>query len=365
MMATDAQRRTLLKALAATLCTPVLTSCKGLDDEQLLLSTSRLADGQFALCCLDTRGALRWKHVVEQRGHDVVVHPQGRQAAFFARRPGKQVWIMDVGRGRLLQQLNCEAGWHFNGHGCFSADGKTLFTTETALNPNRGQIGVWSWPDGKRVSTFSSGGLDPHQCLLSDDGTGLVVANGGIDTGNGRSKLNLTQLQSNLSYLSADNGHIQRQEHASHQQLSIRHIARLADDRVIIGMQFEGDKKLQPALVAIAGRNHGFHALPPPKKGWASMTHYIASVANDSSGRYLAATSPRGGQMVIWDSETMQCVEQQALADVAGLASLKNGFAATSGLGIVASWHSNAAMQIQRTSNSAVAWDNHATQISI
>jgi hypothetical protein len=75
------------------------------------------------------------------RGHAMVQHPLRRNAiVMFGRRPATQGIEVDIVTGELRRVFTCAKNYHLFGHGCFSADGKTLMTTEANYETGEGKI---------------------------------------------------------------------------------------------------------------------------------------------------------------------------------------------------------------------------------
>lgn len=363
MTAINLNRRQTLLGLAACSTLPLL-GCKPGQAQPQLLAAARIGKDRYALCGFGTNGQVHWQHPITQRAHDVCLHPQAAEATFFARRPGPTAWRLSLQDGQLLGQIPAADKRHFNGHGVYSTDGQHLYITQTREGNHAGAVGVYDTRSGQLLAELASGGLDPHQCLLLDNGATLVVANGGLLESDQppRRKLNRDSMQPSLSWIDLASGRIVHQQKLDNHQLSIRHLAALPDGRVAVGLQYEGPQDDQVALVAVADAQQGLKLLPPPPRGWASFTQYVASVACSPDGRYLLASSPRGGCFAVWDLASGQARDQHALADVAGAIGLGSGFALSSGLGLVARWHPDQSLDVAASSVPGLAWDNHMRQ---
>ena len=120
---------------------------------------------------------------------------------FVARRPGTRVVEVDLRSGEVMGQFACAADRHLVGHACFSADGRVLYTTESAIAEGRGKIVLRNADSYAAVDEWDSHGVGPHDLKLLPSGRELVVANGGILTRpySGRQPLNLDTMQSSLT----------------------------------------------------------------------------------------------------------------------------------------------------------------------
>jgi hypothetical protein len=112
--------------------------------------------------------------------HGLAVDPRdpSRVAVFEKRGPG--ACVADLRGTQVPQPLRTSARRRFYGHGAFSRDGALLYATESIVD--RAFEGVLVVRDARtlqelgEVPTF---GAAPHDCRLLDDGTTMVIANGG------------------------------------------------------------------------------------------------------------------------------------------------------------------------------------------
>lgn len=329
------------------------------------LSAGRDAQGEFFLAGLSTGGDVLFRHPLPGRGHAAAADPTRPEAVAFARRPGRFADVIDCRNGRAIARLEPPAAHHFYGHGTFSPDGSLLFTTENDFDKARGMVGVWDAADSyRRVGSFGSGGIGPHDIILRRDAPGLVVANGGIEThpDSGRAKLNLPDMRPNLSYLGFD-GHVQDQMELP-QDLhlnSIRHLAVRSDGRVAFAMQWQGDLGEMLPIVGlhIPGQPPQLMAEDDPRL--LNLHGYGGSIAFSAEGTLVAVTSPRGGVVQIMDCASGTLVKEHRMADVCGLAPLSNGFTASTGTGQIMRISAD---EIHTLSRSELAWDNHLIRLA-
>ncbi|KIC19856.1 DUF1513 domain-containing protein [Leisingera sp. ANG-Vp] len=355
-------RREFLTGLIATGLVPQATWASA--GSPAFLSAGKDAGGNFLLAGLTRSGEILFRHPLPARGHAAAAHPVRPEAVAFARRPGRFADVIDCRTGAAIARLHPPNGHHFYGHGTFSPDGSRLFTTENDYENARGVIGVWDAAKGyRRLTSFSSGGIGPHDMLLRRDVPGLVVANGGIEThpDSGRAKLNLPDMRPNLSYLSLG-GTLQEQMELP-QELhlnSIRHLAMRADGTVGFAMQWQGDVgELVPMV--------GLHRPGTPPRLMADddprvlkLRGYGGSIAFSPDGTQVGVTSPRGGVLQLMDTETGDLLQEHRMTDVCGLAPSANGFTASTGTGQV---YEVAATGKRPLHRAGLAWDNHLIQI--
>ncbi|SLN42863.1 hypothetical protein PSA7680_02133 [Pseudoruegeria aquimaris] len=266
------------------------------------LSAARAPDGHHLLCGLTPRGEIAFSLPLPDRGHAAAAHPHLAQAIAFARRPGTYAIVLDCISGKQLARLEAPGGRHFYGHGTFSMDGTTLFTTENDYDGGRGVIGVWNAENGyRRLGEFDSGGTGPHDIQRLPDGKTLVVANGGIEThpDTGRLKLNIPTMRPNLTYLSPEGRLLEKIELGpAHQKNSIRHLAVDATGTVAFAMQWQGADSPELPLLGLHDRS-GNQLRFAAAASIPRMKGYLGSVATTPDGGTLATTSPRGSRLQV------------------------------------------------------------------
>ena len=313
-----------------------------------------------------------FKVVVPLRAHDSVLHPIRSQVLFFSRRPGRDIYCVDYQSQRLVHTLQAKAGHHFYGHGCFSADGKLLFTTENPFhlsrsNGHEGVIGIYDSVDYQRLGEMPSGGIGPHQLKMMPDQNTLVVANGGIFTHPAlpREKLNLDSMQSSLAYIDASEGKLIERYFPQDPQMSIRHLDCGAQNQVVMGVQYQGPAfESRPLVLSHKGEDQ-LHALVANKSIWQSHAQYIASVAIDGQREIALTSAPRGGVVDCWDLKLGKHKQQFNIRDAAGLSfnSKQQKFMISNGRGQILQWRPDERPQVLQ--QEAFQWDNHLTSALI
>ncbi|NIZ14915.1 DUF1513 domain-containing protein [Phaeobacter sp. HF9A] len=268
------------------------------------LSAGKDELGLFVIAGLSASGAVLFRHPLPDRGHAASAHPTRPEAVAFARRPGRFADVIDCRSGAQLARLEPPEGHHFYGHGVFSPDASTLYTTENAYDLGEGRIGVWDARDYRRIGAFSSGGIGPHEIRLRRDAPGLVIANGGIEThpDTGRTKLNLPFMRPNLSYLSLTGALEDQMELPSDLHLnSIRHIAVRSDGTVGFAMQWQGDLGEMVPIVGLHRPGSAPRLMAEGDPRLRNLNGYGGSIAFSGDETQVAVTSPRGGVVHVMD----------------------------------------------------------------
>lgn len=368
MHSMETNRRTLLAGLSALGLVAVLPEGAFAAGETGFLTTARdKLSGNFRLARVDSDLNIVWEQPLPGRAHGTNLTPDGKAALVVGRRPGKFAVLFNVADGETIRTLEPVTGRHFYGHGVFSRDASTLFTTENAYETGDGVIGVYDARDGyKRIGEFPSGGVGPHQLDLLPDGRTLTIANGGIQThpDRGREKLNLDTMHSSLTLIDSESGTIKddfRLADADDRLLSLRHLA-LDGSRVVIVAQdqaTDGHKRQLTYYCDTAGKE-GLTPLATPGTAKPHFNGYCGSVAADAATGTVAVTSPRGNTVAIWRSKGTgyEWLGEVSLADCCGL----GGCIVTTGSGIVRKMDAEGRTVAER-SYPFRQWDNHLTPI--
>ncbi|MEM8548895.1 MAG: DUF1513 domain-containing protein [Pseudomonadota bacterium] len=260
------------------------------------------------------------------RGHAVLPHPSRRKSVLYlARRPGTQALEIDTTSGKQVAGFTCESGKHLLGHGCFSLDGRALFTTEADIDSGAGLIVVRDAADYRVLAQWSSGGVGPHDLCPIPDGKTLVVANGGILThpDSARQPLNLDTMRSSLTYIDTATGRSLGEFLLEEPKSSIRHLAVGVDGTVAFGVQLQRQVAQHNRPVPLTGLHRPgakLELLPSPDTVTTALHDYIGSVAICSGSGTVGFTSPRGNVAAFWRIRGSEFAGYHRLRDVCGIA---------------------------------------------
>lgn len=309
----------------------------------------------YVLHGLTALGESRFEIALPARGHAAAAHPTLALAVAFARRPGTFALVLDCLTGHVRHHLTPPQGRQFNGHGVFSADGSLLYTSEVVAEGSAGRIGLWETDGFTRIAEWDTHGIGPHDIKRRPNG-GLVIANGGIQTDpSDRTKLNLADMQPNLTLLAAD-GTVTDQVHmpAGLQQNSIRHLALHGND-IAFAMQWEGDAREPSPQLGLWTPGQPPRICPPREAEAFAMKGYAGSIAISRNSDLVALTSAPGGVLMLFDAAGMP-LATHARADLSGIAALPDGLMATDGQGGI--WQV-AQDGLTLLARSETLWDNH------
>ena len=354
------------------------------------LGTARFADDDHRAVALDADGRPLSERRLPERAHGLAVHAGRGIGCVFARRSGNWLYAFDLADLGGARRVDAPPGRRFSGHGCYSRDGRRLYTTENDIERQRGVIGVHDVTRGyRRVGELDSHGVGPHEIVRPPDSELLVVANGGIathpDHGEGRTPLNLGDMHPDIAVLDARDGtllsrHVLPDEH---HRVSLRHLAVDASHRVWFAAQFATDPELAaetphiaaPEALPLAGsfallspRGHtrsgggrfALDVLALPADRVPQRHAYLSSVASD--GRDIVYTAARDGVAFRVDASRGELGEVVRLPDCSGVArdgtGSGSGFVVSSGLGEIVHWNRHGVAPLSLAN---CAWDNHLT----
>lgn len=329
-------------------------------------SACRFPDGRFGVAVLDATGAIVRSVVIPARGHCAAVDPTGRRLALFARRPGTFAIVLDRAGAAPDRVLEAAEGRHFEGHGQFSRDGRLLYAAENAYEEGVGVIGVYDVDKGfARIGELPCYGVGTHEILFAPDGRTLIVANGGILTHPDypRAPLNLADMQPSLARVDIDTGDLLESvaPPADLKSLSPRHLAVDGRGRAWLGCQWEGADEAAVPLLAVHAPGGDLRLVALPDEARVALRHYVGSLAIADDGRHLAVSGPRGGIVLIIDTDTEAVVDRRPLPDGCGAApATGGGFVLTSGDGDVVVRRAGADAGV---GHADVAWDNHLRRL--
>ncbi|WP_164924568.1 DUF1513 domain-containing protein [Sinorhizobium fredii] len=313
-------------------------------------------DGGYGIATLTEAGEIVERTVLPARAHGMAFSPATRRAVAFARRPGTYAMILATDGTAEPIVITAAEGRHFFGHGCFSADGRLLYATENDFSANRGMIGVYDGTRGfARIGEFPTYGIGPHDMTLAPEGGTLVIANGGIETHPdfGRTKLNLDRMEPSLTLVDTATGALIEKHGlpAELRQLSTRHVDIGADGRIWFACQYEGARDDLPPLVGHCAKGEKLTFVPLPESTTAALANYVGAIAVNRREGLVGLTSPKGNVAVTLDAKTGSVVKEERVADAAGVAAAKPGFAVSSYDGLFMS------------RRSPVAWDQHIIRL--
>lgn len=243
---------------------------------------------------------IAWSVELPSRAHGLLAEAGGGLLVVAAR-PGR--WLLRVdGDGRVQRRLSIDdepGGRRFDGHALRSADGRWVYTPETAPD-GQGWLSVRDAHTLRQEAAWPTGGIDPHHLLLDAQGH-LVLAHGGIlRTPDGR-KRDLDRMASSLVRIDGRDGRRLGEWRLDDPRLSLRHLAwgRDADGAPLLGVALQAEHD-----------DAGRRAAAPVLAVWDGQSLSVPSIAADGQGYAgdivpaaragFALSSQKAGRALLW-----------------------------------------------------------------
>jgi hypothetical protein len=344
------------------------------NDERWLSAQGRNAD-TYGLGWINPQQKSSEQKWVSFRGHGLCQNPEKpEQVVMFSRRPGTHGIRFNTDTNDIDGRFHSIKDRYMQGHGCYSADGKWLYCTESSISSGEGKITVRDATTLKQVNEFDSHGIGPHEIRLMPDGHTLVVANGGLLThpSSGRKILNLTTMRSSLSYIDSSNGELISEHFLDEPKASIRHIDVAADGTVAVALQVQreamSNKELTP-LAAIHKPGQPLKILQAPEALMVKLNDYMGSVTIHNDSRIAGFTSPRGDLAMFWHLDDLSLQSYHVFHDVCGLALSQDNkyFVLSNSAGKVRQINTRT-LKVDKQKSLQFPernWDNHMISISV
>lgn len=306
-----------------------------------LISAARIGETDGGVK-IDSEGLTGFS--LPDRAHGLTRLPTG-EVVLIGRRPGKFAAILSAETPQAIAIRHVFApirGHRFAGHAALHPDARMLATSEIDAETGAGRVVMRDAKNGAPKAIFAAG-IEPHDLLFARGGSRLVVAIGGIAKAADVKgpPINAGNIESAIVELDPKSGAVLRRHALGEpmKSLSLRHMALAPDDEtVLFGMQDQDRAQLRPLMghLRVGGE---ITLLPLPGEDEGALRSYVGSVAIDSSGRFIASTSPKGGMIGLWSLADGRWFGGLAVPDVCGLAAdtVSGKFWATSGLGDVLS----------------------------
>lgn len=298
---------------------------------------------------------------VPKRSHASVLNSRTGEVLFFARRPGNEIFVFS-NSDKQSQLVTAAAGRHFYGHGVLDPEHRYLLTTENNYSDGTGRIVIRDVLAGYKVAhEYSSSGVGPHELVFLNADV-IAVANGGIRSHPSapREDMNVDSMAPNVTFFQWRTGRRMASFAPSNAKLSLRHLARLSDQAVVVAAQSHDWLTPQQSLVYKVDASGEGTAYVSDTLFAANRRHYIASVCTVGE-RIAVTTSPKSGHLDFWiDNKWSHSLTS---FDVAGVCSLPGSrdllFSNGRGDMVRAASSSSAELDPTVLSFKGIHWDNH------
>ncbi|PWW01962.1 hypothetical protein DFR52_102627 [Hoeflea marina] len=314
-------------------------AARALERSDALFASAYMTRDGYGVAMLTERGEILHRTPLPDRGHDVVMAPDGSSAIAFARRPGTFAVKFDPAGRTPPLTISSPEGRHFYGHGAFSLGGRLVYATENDFDAARGMIGIYDVADRMtRIGEFESHGVGPHDIEIMPDGRHMVIANGAIETHPDmeRVQLNLATMKPNIAVIEIATGALVARHALAPElhQLSLRHMARDGRGRVWFACQNQGDATQVHQLVGhLSADLSALRLIDLPEEPLVSLRGYVGSIECNATSGLVAITSPRGNVAISFEGDSGRIVDELRIRNVCGVAPHGAGFIRSTGEG--------------------------------
>lgn len=332
-------------------------------NKNLLISCYTDNNNNNYVCIFDLNGNIKFNIRLSFRGHSFAYNKFNNHLIVFGRRPSFLTSVVNLNNGNKILDINSIKNRHFYGHGCFSHCYNYLITTENDFKNHNGIISIRDVNNNyKLIKEFNSYGKGPHEILLLNNKNIIVVANGGIKTHpkTARKKLNIHNMESNISFIDFDNGKLLEQYKLKDQYQSIRHITVSKNNDVYFSTQYQSKINDSKKIVGVV-RSNKIELFDIENKFLEKFKNYSGSVKFDEVNNLLVVSHPRGNRLSFWDAKKKVFIKTIKFSDVCGIAVNQNKIFVSNGYGDLRKYYfyqkNFFTEYFQRKIN--LKWDNH------
>lgn len=241
--------------------------------------------------------------------HGIAVDPLNPLRLVVCEKIGPGAAVIDLSTMKLVQKIQSPVDRWFYGHGEFSADGKTIYTTETYnVDNKRGAIVERDAISFDELGEFPSFGDSPHECQLINGGETMVVTNGG---GNMNGSL------PNISYIDVASRKLIRQEKPTTRALNTGHFYTSDNNDLVVVSAPRDGSKIRLGGLSIQPSGKAMKTVTSPKKVVSQMLGESLSVVIDKN--IALVTHPEGNMISFWDITSRKFIKKLALEKPRGV----------------------------------------------
>lgn len=269
---------------------------------------------RFDLCVLDLDDAGFPLSLIPMDffGHGVTPDPTDPTVISVFEKRGRGACEISLGEGRVTRTITTAANRQFYGHGAYSPDGKLLYSTETVIEGDyTGLIAVRDARTHEYLGEFPSYGSSPHDCRLIDNGSTMLITNGGGPRGGIAPSVTFVdvktqQLKEKLEF---DTDHV----NAGHVDIDSK------GGLAVVSAQREGLPDKAPGGITLRLPNGRFHTLKQPAAIVERLLGESLSVCIHEPSNIVGATTPAGNLLTFWDLENGELVRHYEVPNPRGI----------------------------------------------
>jgi hypothetical protein len=250
-------------------------------------------------------------------------------AAVFEKR-GPNAAVIELLEGKV-RPITAGPGRAFYGHGLFAPDAKELYGVEIDTDTHEGMLSVRDPETWQVKGEISTAGKNPHDAMLLDDGTTLVVTNGGGALG--------SDAPASVAFIDLPSRRVIDRVLVADEQLNAGHVAVAKDGSIAVVSAprdgLPGATSLGGMSLRRAGETGGLERLREPEAVMQRLIGESLSVAIHEESGIVAATHPFGNLLTLWNLAERRMLRSFEMVSARGVTVTLNGryFAVSHGLG--------------------------------
>lgn len=254
--------------------------------------TEGSSDINYVLSIIDVTRQQRHLSTMSFLPHGIHSNATDLNRLAIFEKKGPNACEYDLASRSIVREIPRVNNRYFYGHGAYSVDGASLFSTETRLDSFDGVIGIRNSTDLGYLGEFPSYGKEPHECKLIDNGNTLVVTNGGGD--------NSGEAPS-VTYIDVNTQQLVEKVELTNTKLNTGHMAISSKgDLVVISAPRLGLDSKQLGGVSIRPHGGEVVSVKDPEVVTRRMRGEALSVAIHNQKGLAAVTHPDGGMVTFW-----------------------------------------------------------------
>lgn len=253
---------------------------------------------------------------LEFLAHGITQCPHAPDRYLMFEKHGSGCCVVDLATREVVTTIQPGRSRQFYGHGAFSADGSLLYCTETDVGDHgRGYIAVRDGRDFGLLGDFPSFGVAPHDCMLSHDGSTLVVSNGGNDVGR-------PDQAPSVAWIDVRSQTLLERHEIPDPRVNAGHLAmtRAGDLAVVSAPRHGLDQEKCRGGIALRPRGAALTSVREPTDVLDGMLGETLSVAIHEPTRVVAATSPLGNIVAYLELDGGSLVKTHRVPNPRGIA---------------------------------------------
>lgn len=234
--------------------------------------------------------------------HGIDLHPNQDTLIAFQKK-GLGACEISLREQKITRQIHAVNQRTFYGHGCFSADGSRIFSTE--VKPNlEGVIGLRDARSLKVIGDFPSHGVMPHECKLIDQGKTLVVTNAGGNFQGSRQP-------ANLAFIDVASKQLIKRYFLSRKDINAGHCLISNEGKpIVVSAPKTGENVSALGGVSIGIKHGELDSQLKPSTVINKMNGEALSVSVSTKTNTAVVSHPQGNMLTFWQLDQPQLISQ-------------------------------------------------------